>query len=414
MQNAGTKIIVLLIVALVLGIGGTELYKHRHFEETIVAGPGVTEVKKLSDWYAPFEGTMMDSTVFILEGAEPGGTALFFGGTHPCEIAGVMAAVILVENAEVSAGKIIVIPHSNRSGSTGTMPSGGWPLYYDINDEAGNPRVFRMGDRNTHPLDSWPDPDIFVHYPSGQQLSYVEARNLNRCFPGNPNGFPTEQVGHAISEIIRQENVKIVFDMHEAELLYPVTNCIVAPTFNDSFVYATWASLMLGEKFDIHVEPSPGSYRGFSHRELGDPETGALGVLEVDERGKPLGSIYTFLLEAPQPFLDQPTGPKTVALLLDGKDEFLDDLSKREKLYVDYNKEDGKTMNLRVGRHIETTFAIFDEYTYGNIDSNPYETQIIYTCPAYDEIMANGLEAYLKDPSQYPGRVYSDLAGKQK
>lgn len=408
MENKVTKILVLLVVALVIGIGGTELWQHRHYEEEMVAGPGVTEVKKLSDWFPDFEGTMMDSSVFILEGEEPGGTALFFGGTHPCEIAGVMAALIIIENAEVSAGKLIVIPHANRSGSTGTMPSAGWVLYYEMNDENGNPRKFRMGDRNTHPLDSWPDPDIFVHYPSGQQLSYVESRNLNRCFPGRADGFVTEKVGYAIAEIIRQENVNIAFDMHEAELLYPVTNCIVAPTFNASFVYASWASLELGVKFDIHVEPSPMSYRGFSHRELGDSESGAYASVGIDK------TLYTFLLEAPEPYLDQPTGPKTMELLLDGKDEYLDYLSKRDKLYVDYNKEDGKDMDLRVGRHIETTFAIFNEYTFGN-EGDPevmLQTQIRYTCPAYDEIMANGLGAYLKDPNENSGRVYSDLAGR--
>ena len=71
----------------------------------------------MGDWYAPLKGTVSDSTVFILEGEKPGGTVLFLGGSHPCEIAGVMAAIVIVENAVVDEGKVIVIPHANRSGS---------------------------------------------------------------------------------------------------------------------------------------------------------------------------------------------------------------------------------------------------------------------------------------------------------
>ena len=87
MQKSGAKIIIIVVTLLILGFGGYDLYRHRHFEEEIVAGPGVTEVKSLGDWYAPLKGTVSDSTVFILEGEKPGGTVLFLGGSHPCEIA---------------------------------------------------------------------------------------------------------------------------------------------------------------------------------------------------------------------------------------------------------------------------------------------------------------------------------------
>lgn len=398
MQKSGAKIIIIVVTLLILGFGGYDLYRHRHFEEEIVAGPGVTEVKSLGDWYAPLKGTVSDSTVFILEGENPGGTVLFIGGSHPCEIAGVMAAIVIVENAVVDEGKVIVIPHANRSGSTGTQPGGGWVLYYHFQDQAGNTRKFRMGDRNAHPLDSWPDPEIFTHYPTGQKLSYVEGRNINRCWPGrnDANSFLMERVTYAMMELMREEDVDIFFDMHEAETLYPVTNCIVAPGVdgNQSLVYATMASINLGYLFDIHTEPSPANYHGFSHREAGDINYGIPG-------------LYTFLLEAPQPYLDQPTGPKTEALLLDGYDEFIQDLSEREKLYVDYDISEGKTMNLRVGRHLQTTFAIFDEYAFAN-----YDKPITYTAPGYEEIMENGLEAYLLDPDENPGRVYSDWKGR--
>ena len=33
-------------------------------------------------------------------------------------------------------------------------------------------------------LDSWPDPEAYVHYPSGQLLAYMDIRNFNRTWPG--------------------------------------------------------------------------------------------------------------------------------------------------------------------------------------------------------------------------------------
>ena len=87
------------------------------------------------------------------------------------------------------------------------------------------------------------------------------------------------------------------------------------------------------ERFDNHVEPSPSGFRGLSHREIGD-----------------YSDTMPFLIEAPVPFLDQPTGPKTVDLLLNGQDPFLLSLAKKGKLFVPYN-ESGWPMARMVGPH---------------------------------------------------------------
>lgn len=50
-----------------------------------------------------------------------------------------------------------------------------------------------MGSRASNPVDQWPDPDVYVHAASGQQLSGSETRNINRAYPGRPDGNPTEQ-----------------------------------------------------------------------------------------------------------------------------------------------------------------------------------------------------------------------------
>ncbi|MEA4883946.1 MAG: succinylglutamate desuccinylase [Clostridia bacterium] len=373
-RNALGKLIIAVVALMVLVVGGRELYIHRRYKEPVVLGPGVSDVRKLSDYFAPLKGTANDSTVYVLDGEREGGNVLILGGSHPAEVAGTLAAIVMVENARVQAGKVFVIPHMNRSGSTGTQPSGGYPLYYDIKTDFGA-RKFRLGDRVTNPLDQWPDPDVYVHYPSGQSLSYVEIRNINRCWPGRPDGTVTEKTAYAAMELIRKENVNVVIDLHEAELLYPVTNCIVAPSKSTSI--ATLAAINLcGSTFDIHTEPSPGGYHGLTHREVGDHS-----------------DAYPFLIEAPEPFLDQPTGPKTVDLLVNGVDEFLLSLGKRDLLFVDYD-ETGKPMKLRVGRHLTTMQALFEEWNNFKPD-----LEIAIESPDYDDLMQNDVGAYLHDPA---------------
>jgi hypothetical protein len=382
-RHALGKVIIALVALLVLGVGGSELYAHRHYKEPVVLGPGVTRVERLSKYHPPLKGTANDSLVYVLEGEEDGGAVLVLGGTHPGEVAGILAAIVMVENAVPIKGDIYVIPHISRSGSTGTQPSGGYPLYYHIPTEFGA-RKFRMGDRVTNPLDQWPDPDVYIHYPTGQSLSYVEIRNINRCWPGRPDGTLTEQTCYAAMQLVREHNVNIVIDLHEAELLYPVTNCIVAPS--KSATIAVMTQINLSGDFDIHTEPSPVGYRGLSHREIGDHS-----------------DAYPFLLEAPEPFLDQPTGPKTEALLLEGVDEFLLAAGKRGLLFVDYD-ETGKSIELRVGRHLTTTLAILDEWNF-----NFPEAEIIFECPGYYEMLENGVGAYLRNPDAVdPSRVVYD------
>ena len=79
-------------------------YRHRHFGIPVVKGPGVTPVLRLSDFSPGLKGTPGDTNVFVLEGREPGGKALLMGDTHANEPAGMLAAVIFIENAVVEKG----------------------------------------------------------------------------------------------------------------------------------------------------------------------------------------------------------------------------------------------------------------------------------------------------------------------
>ncbi|MGZ7064899.1 MAG: succinylglutamate desuccinylase, partial [Candidatus Aminicenantales bacterium] len=260
------------LAAAALGLliwGGIPLYRHRHFDFPVVKGPGVTGVVRLSDYSPGLKHTLADTSVFILQGKEPGGKVILLGDSHSNEPEGLLASLIFIENAVVEKGTVYVIPFFNNSGSRNTRPGDGYPLYFDVPTSWGALKV-RMGNRDASPLDQWPDPDVYVHYPDRQLLSFIDVRNVNRTWPGRPNGPLMERVTYGAMQIMRRESVDIAVDIHGAETMFPVTNCIVAP--EKSVRIATLAALTVKatEGFENHVEPSPAGFRGLSHREIGD------------------------------------------------------------------------------------------------------------------------------------------------
>jgi hypothetical protein len=271
----------------------------------------------------------------------------------------------------------------NASAGRNTKPGDGYPLYFEVATSWGA-KKFRMGNRDASPLDQWPDPDVYIHYPDRQLLSYIDVRNTNRTWPGRPDGPRMEKVTYAAMEIMRREKVDIAFDLHGAETMFPVTNCIVAP--EKSGKIATLASLNVKarEGFDNHVEPSPAGFRGLSHREIGD-----------------YSDTLPFLLEAPIPFLDQPTGPKTVKLLLDGKDPFLLSLAKKKKLFVPYDAS-GWPLEKRVGQHCSVVLEIMRQYS----KKAPQRAIVLGDVPRYAEIVRNGVGFYFHDPASARGRIF--------
>ena len=371
------KISILVLASVFSAWGGSQLFRHRHYNVPLVAGPAVTKIGKLSDYTKGIKGTLADTDVFFLEGEEEGGKALILANTHANEPEGMLAALIILENAVVKKGTLIIIPEFNNSASRNTRPGDGYPLYFSIPTEWGE-KTFRMGNRDASPLDQWPDPDVYIHYPDKQLLSFIDTRNTNRTWPGRPDGPLMERVTYAAMQIIREEKVDVAVDVHGAETMFPVTNCIVAPEKSMRIATMTSLTVKAREKFDNHVEPSPSGFRGLSHREIGD-----------------FSDAMPFLLEAPIPFLDQPTGPKTVELLLNGKDPFLLSLSKKGKLFVPYD-ETGWPMDKRVGQHTSVILELMRQFT----KKFPEKPIVVKNVPNYADVVKNGVGFYYHDPDK--------------
>lgn len=369
---------------ILLVFAGVSFYKSRHLKEPVVLGPGVSQVKKLSEYFTGIQGTTNDSNVYILEGEKPGGTILLLGGTHPEEPATRLTTWIFTENAVVEQGKLIVINSANRSASTVTRLGGAYPPDFTIPTSWGGQK-FRMGDRWSNPLDQWPDPEVYIHYPSRQELAYVDIRNLNRTFPGRPNGTLTEKTCYALIQLIRKEKVDIVIDLHEAELQYPVISTIVA--HQNGLDLAALASMIISgtEGFNIGVEYSPPALHGLSHREIGD-HTDAISLL----------------LEAPEPFLDATRGRTDRALLLEGKDEFVVKAG-RHGLLFEKMDENGWPIDVRVGRHCSTILQILELWS----EEKPDKTVKVREVPRYADVIEKGTGYFLRNPANAdPKKIY--------
>jgi len=371
-----SKIVFGALGMLLLVVSGVSFYKSRHLAEPVVLSDGVTEVKKLSEYFPGIEGTANDCNVIILEGEEPGATMFVMGGSHPEEPAGRLATWLFAENGVMEAGRLIIVLSGNRSGSTVTRLGGGYPPDYTIPTEWGE-RKFRHGDRWSNPLDQWPDPEVYIHYPSGQYLAYVDIRNQNRTWPGRPNGTLTEKTCYAYMKLIEQEKVDVFIDLHEAELQYPVISTIVAHERGQEL--ATFVSMMLTdmEGFNIGVEFSPKNLHGLSHREVGD-----------------FSDAISLLVEAPEPFLDATRGKTTREQLLTGKDEFVVKAGEHGLLFEKID-ENGWPIDVRVGRHISTILQTMESWT----EENPDKALICSGVPRFAEVVENGTGSYLRDPS---------------
>ena len=377
----------LCVIAFCMAVAGYLFWEHRNYKEPVVVSEYITEVKKLSDYFDGVAGTTNDSNVYIFDSGVEGGTFLIWGSTHPEEPAGVMAASLMVENLKVTQGKVIIIDRENNSASTNTRVGEAYPRFFTYETDWGT-KIWRFGDRHANQLDSWPDPEVYIHYPSGQTLANVDIRNTNRNWPGKANGLLTERTNYAVMELIRQEGVDMTLDFHEAELEYSVENTIVVHEKGQA-VAAMVSMMLTAETFDVPVgmEFSPVALHGLSHREVGDWSDAA-----------------SYLVEVAEPMLDRIRGITDEELLMSGKDRFVMMAGDRGLLYAPID-ESGWPIEKRVARHIAVATKIMEV----NNTVNPDQTILIEGIPTYEEIMANGLAPYYHDPETAPAdRVYYD------
>ena len=153
-----------IILALVITFwSGKNFYDFAHYEtEFAIRENVVTRVEKFSKYSPRLKGTVGDSNIYVIEGAEPGPSILIIGGTHPNEPAGQVAATVLLENLTVERGTVYIITEANRSAYTHSHPQEASIQYFGIETPYGV-RTFKFGSRATNTNQQCPNPDVYVH-----------------------------------------------------------------------------------------------------------------------------------------------------------------------------------------------------------------------------------------------------------
>ena len=371
MNKIKTRGIIVIIVSLFVVIFSSTWFTSTERGFEVYPSPHMTEKRMLSDYNSSLAGTPGDTEVFIFTGEEPGGTLLILGGSHADEASGVVTALLFAENAQVSKGRLIVIPFANRSGFTHSLPQEGHPAEYTISTPNGE-RVIKYGSRLTNAIHQWPDPTVYVQQVDGQKLAGTESRNLNRAYPGKENGSLTSRIAYGIMELLKIEEVDVAIDLHESSPEYPVNNAIVA--HERAMEMAVWSSLELSfDGVEIGIEPSPVGLRGLSHREWGDNT-----------------NVHAFLLESANPAQGRLRGKTNAELITSGKDRMYVKAYERGRLYVRY-PEEGIPLSERTARHTATVQAIASTFS----EFNPDKPIIIENIPDYWEILSLGAGQFL-------------------
>ncbi len=274
-------------------------------ESEVRPGAGVTDVRILSDFVPVLAGTAFDTPVYLLSGALSDAdrssapfTAAIVAGEHANEIAGVLAAYWIIERCSVARGRLAIVPRANASGATWSLSGAQAPRIIELDG-----RAIRYGTRLSNPLqETEQDPQQFVPplaTSAFQPLAGQEARNLNREYPGSPEGRRTAQTAYAITAMLNAESAKIALDLLEASTGAALTWSIL--TRKEYLDAAALAALDVEDATGIsfHLEDSRDEFAGYSHWEWGK-----------------LG-IEAFLVETPNPA--QPKDDPTIDQLHNAK-----------------------------------------------------------------------------------------------
>ena len=361
---------VLLLAAVGLAAMAGMSFRAMWEDDVFVPAPGF-ERKMLSSWFDGLAGSPADTPVYVQQGEEQGGTVLILGGTHPTEPASMVTATLFIERAQVTKGRLIVIPQANLLGFTHNSPQEAHPQSISFTVSDGSVRRFRFGSRLTNPLYEWPAPDIYIHPASGQQLPGKERGNINRCYPGIPDGSVTEQAAYAITELIKKERVDLAIDLHEASPEYPVVNAIVAHERSMELAAMTTMDLEM-EGIPMRLEPSPKNLRGLTHREWGD-----------------YTETMPVLMETGNPVQGRLRGRTDERLALTGEDKAYVKAATLGRLYIPY--EGDQRIEYRVGRHTASIMAFLV-----NLELlEPERVVLIEGIPSFGELQEKGVGAFL-------------------
>ena len=152
MQKNKLSATILLVITAILVYVSSQSFLAMHEPEPIVAGPGVTDIRMLSDYFPKLKDTPGDVKVYVLEGKNPEESSCAWG-THPNEIASLLTAVY--RKRCNGRGDFICHPRTSNSGFTHNNAQEASPQRVTIKTPFGE-RWFRYGGRDNNQYISGP------------------------------------------------------------------------------------------------------------------------------------------------------------------------------------------------------------------------------------------------------------------
>ena len=372
--------IVVFIVALLFAVPASVDFLKMHKNEEIAENPNLTEVKMLSAYAPRLKGTDLDTEVYFFDSGVEGGTFLILGGTHPNESAGMLSAVALIENIEVTEGRVIIIPRTNNSGFTHTSPLDGMQDFFTLTLSDGSERSFRVGNRLTNPVDQWPDVNYYEG-TSGRTIygtEHPEVRNVNRLYYGTEDGVLTEQVCYGIYNLINEEGVDLTMDTHEGSPEFLYLDCTMVNMKRDNTkamsIASDMALSMNFDDLDMRVEYSGVTSYGLSHRSLGDNTDSMMTLMETYNPS--MGPLH---------------GKMDDDLIINGNEPNYYEAHKDGYIYFQV-PEDGYPLIERVARHIACIEYLSEAYSW----EYPEKAISFTGLGDYYSIVEGGFEELLK------------------
>ena len=186
------------------------------------------------------EGTVYQTPAYIFESDQEGPAVLVIGGTHGDEPAGYEAAFRLTDRFlknPIIRGTFVIIPEANKQSI----------IHYSRR----------------------------ITVPGGEN---IERGNLNRCYPGNPEGLPMEQLAFQIQRIIESLNISVLIDLHEALYFHlEIEETAAKKGLGQTLIYypneeGSWLVINMLDQINSEIEDS---YKKFSALEQPIPHSAA-------------------------------------------------------------------------------------------------------------------------------------------
>lgn len=168
----------LLLIGILSSCGGIESSPSDNSQvstsNSVIENSSNDIVNEVETWKI-LEDSIYETTVYKFTSNIPGKKCVIVGGIHGDEVAGWKAALQLKERRDF-VGEVLIIPQAS--------------IYACKRDE---------------------------RYPGrGVPVNGITYKDLNRQFPGKPDGNITQQIAYAISETVTNFDPDVIVDLHES------------------------------------------------------------------------------------------------------------------------------------------------------------------------------------------------------